>query len=123
MPSDLEYKLEETPRSPLFGVPRNLFTSQSLEVRVTRAGDQVVLAIGNADPFRLSYVEAIRTGAAWAKEGYRAKRAKRLAELTICGKPLFCHGPIAIKIGHWLLIRGSEAKFLRGDSRKVVETS
>jgi hypothetical protein len=107
----------EVTASPVLAA-RKLATPRALGVTVTRLGERVELTIGDAGPFRFTYEEAMRTGTLWLRESVKARRADRPAELTL-GRHKMHTRPAALRqVGHWLLAKGAEAKFVRGDGKK-----
>lgn len=87
-------------------------------VVVARDGEAVILKIGNADPIRLRYTTAIA-------EGQHLMRSARLlptASLQVGGmrRKLWFAAADAFRIGHWLLLKGVEAKFLASDTKRLA---
>lgn len=101
-----------------FQAPR-LAVPQNLGVRVGRRGLDVWLIVGNADPVRFAYADAMRKGLAIMREGVKARRDKRPAELKVGLGKAACDGATLIQIGKWLLAKGNEAKFLAGDRARL----
>lgn len=92
---------------------------QQLPVNVGRQGIDVVLTIGNSDPLFFHYKEAMRMGSNWMKEANRAKKENRSAQIQIGHNKLNCPYQAAHTIGHWMVTKGAEAKFLDGDSARL----
>lgn len=101
-------------------VPK-LMTPQQLQVNVRRLGLEVELTIGNADPHRMTWQEALRLGYHFGKEGAAASKAKRPAELKLGAHKLNCNGKVLITVGQWLMSKATEAKVLDGQSGKQIE--
>ena len=92
---------------------------KQLQVTVRREGVEVLLVIGNTDPIRFDHKEAMRQGLEWVREGTKAEKEKRPTELKIKTGRLHCDGRTLKQVGHWLLAKGSEAKFLAGDKARL----
>jgi hypothetical protein len=98
---------------------QHVIQPRTMPVRVGRRGTQVVLSIGNADPRLYSYADAMRLGMDWLREGARAKRQKRPAELVVHHHNLHCAPRTAREIAGWIMAKAAEAKFLVGDKQQV----
>jgi hypothetical protein len=69
----------------------------------------------------MDYAEAIRTGQYLINQGGAAMRAGEIvSRLTFSHHHLECHPKVLLKIGQWIMAKGSEAKLMTGDTLKRV---
>lgn len=87
---------------------------KDLPVTVGRRGDRVTLQVGNAAPVRLTFAQAIRLGQQLMDEGHAARRDGGRVEITVGRNRLTTDGRAAFRIGRWLQVRGTEAKWFGG---------
>jgi len=104
--NDLANLLGDYSRPSPVALPRNL------AVNVIRRGEQVLLAIGNADPIRLSHAPAASLGERLLKEGHAAKRRGEDVEIGFGHHKLVVNGRAAIKIGQRLRDRAAEIRVM-----------
>jgi hypothetical protein len=87
-------------------------------VSVTREGETVLLTIGNVEPIRLRYRTAMEEGQVLLRRSRVQQRVP--LQVGTMRAPVWFAAADALKIGHWLIARGAEAKFLASDTKRVL---
>ena len=95
-------------------------------VVVAREGETVLLTIGNVGPIRLRYKTAITEGqrlmlrASEAKLSLVERDRRTWMRVGTMQTKVWFKSADAHKIGHWLLVKGTEAKMLLGDEKRIT---
>ena len=98
-----------------------LLVPKTRGVRVGRRGERVLLWLGNAGPYFFTWEEAMRTGQRWLREGLRAARERRTAELRLHHHKLFIDPGDMQRLAHWLTQKGAEAKVVAGRVKELLD--
>lgn len=93
-------------------------TSKNLSVLVQRRGEEVRIAIGNADPITLDWKTAFKFGQRLMVEGHLAIKRREIVQIKFGRHELRIGGRDAVSFGQQMQARAAEIKFLVGETKR-----
>lgn len=87
-------------------------------VVVSRVGEEVLVRFGNGDPIRLDYKTAITE----AQHILMRSLVLPVVPIKFCSMKGTAHlvATDAQRVGQWMMAKGTEAKFLSGDTGRIL---
>lgn len=104
-----------------FQLPK-LATVKNFNVNVKRVGVQVWVTIGNNDPWKFTWKEALTIGHQWTEESRAALRERRPAEMKFKHNKMLTGWKWLIIIARRVITQAVEAKILDGHT-EIVEVA